>query len=422
MRQQFILLFILALALCSPIHLGAQVSLSNAWNASTSAALSHTVGAGSNRLLVYVISFEDDDNLNDVTSVSYGGRAMTQAAQSTTITGTGSQSRAEIWYLNEAGILLASNTTFTPGFSISNPATSHGYYAMAVTLSGVNQVTPICSSGTGQRLTSSTVNLSAGITVLPGELMIYGTHTGDSRTHTPAGGYTESIDLNGAGGGQSASINHKLIVTAGTENPTSTLNASGNRFIMAAVRVLPFGATCSSALPIELSAFTLEQEKNMINLYWQTASEKNNQWFIVQRSSNGKDWENLLRIEGAVNSSSVKNYKAEDSHPLIGTSYYRLKQIDTGGQFSYSGIESINFAEQLNAELKLYPNPCRSELFLSSATCSFENLLVMNVFGEPVPMTITALSKGNFLLDIKELPSGYYLVRVGGQAGWFIKE
>lgn len=311
---------LLSLSIILPFHLASQVALANSWNASTSVPLSHTAAAGSNRLLVYVISFEDDDNLNDVTSVSYGGRAMTQAVQSTTITGTGSQSRAEIWYLNQAGIVLASNTTFTPVFSISNPTVAHGYYAMAVTLSGVNQVTPVCTSRTGERLTSATVNLSSGISVLPGELMIYGTHTGDSRTHTPAGGYTESFDLNGAGGGQAASINHKLIVAAGTENPTSTLSASGNRFIMAAVRVLAFGATCSSALPIELNAFDVVQVNTRVRLHWQTVSEKNNRWFVVQRSGNGRNWEDLLKMDGAGNSSSVNDYSTEDLTPLPGTS------------------------------------------------------------------------------------------------------
>lgn len=405
-----------------PLCVSAQVALANAWNASTSAPLSHTAGAGSNRLLVYVISFEDDDNLNDVTAVSYGGQAMTQAVQSTTITGTGSQSRAEIWYLNQAGIVLASNTTFTPVFSISNPATSHGYYAMAVTLSGVNQVTPVCTSRTGERLTSTTVNLSSGISVLPGELMIYGTHTGDSRTHTPAGGYTESFDLNGAGGGQAASINHKLIVTAGTENPTSTLNASGNRFIMAAVRVLAFGATCSSALPIELSAFDVFQENKWIRLHWQTVSEKNNQWFVVQRSDNGRDWEDRVRKEGAGNSSGLKDYFTEDITPLPGTSYYRLKQIDTDGSFTYSGIESIHFEDPTDLPLQLYPNPCTTEITVFTGNCSEEGMKLTNLLGEALCVKFNLVSDGIYRLDLSDLASGYYLVRAGGQAAWFFKD
>ncbi len=412
---------ILYLSVILPFHLVSQVALANAWNASTSAALSHTTGAGSNRLLVYVISFEDDDNLNDVTSVSYGGQAMTQAAQSTTITGTGSQSRAEIWYLNQAGIVLASNTTFTPVFSVSNPATSHGYYAMAVTLSGVNQLTPVCTAGTGQRLTSSTVNLSSGISVLPGELMIYGTHTGDSRTHTPAAGYTESFDLNGAGGGQAASINHKLIVTAGTENPTSTLNSSGNRFIMAAVRVLAFGATCSSALPIDLIAFDATIETNQVRLQWQTASEKNNRWFEVQRSADGHTWAELVKIEGAENSSSIKHYTYEDLQPLQGTSYYRLKQIDVNGQFSYSGIETVRF-DFHHQKLKLYPNPCADELFIESLTLTDELPVILDVLGETMPFEKLSAGNGFCQLHLKGLSSGYYILKLGQEITWFIKE
>lgn len=413
---------VLAMSVVLPFLSLGQVALANSWNASTSAPLSHTTAAGSNRLLVYVISFEDDDNLNDVTSVSYGGQAMTQATQVTTITGTGSQSRVEIWHLNQSGISLASNTSFTPIFSISNPSVSHGYFAMAVTLSGVNQATPVCSSGTGARLTSSTVNLSAGIPVLPGELMIYGTHTGDIRTHSPAAGYTEAIDLNGAGGGQSASVNHRTIVTAATENPVSTLSSSGNRFVMAAIRVLPAGATCSSPLPIELTRFTLSVEQTMVMIRWQSATEKNNNWYVVQRSADGIAWEDIQRVKGAGNSTGILNYETQDHSPLHGLSYYRLKQIDFDGSYSYSGIESLNYIPHQREKLHAYPNPCASDLFIEARGHLNEVIQVRNIMGQPMTVGLINLSNGLYQLRVRELPSGYYVFQIGEQFAWFIKE
>ncbi len=401
--------------------LNAQIAFANSWNVTTSARNVVAAGAGSNRLLIYVITFEDDDNTNDVTAVTYGGQAMTQAVQSKTVTGgTGSQSRAEIWYLTNSGITAASHNSFIPVFSISDPSTSHGYYTMAVTLSGVNQSTPVCSVGIGERLTTSTLNLSSGIAVLPSELVIYTTHGGDARTHTPATGYTEHADLNGAGGGQSSTVNSKSITASGTENPISTASGSQNRFVMSAIRIIPNGATCSSALPIELTQFDVALENDKIKIDWETASERNNNFFLVERSLDGISWDAIVEVKGAGNSATSVHYTEYDLLPILNQAYYRLKQVDYDGSFQYSWIREINSAKISTEEVKIYPNPAKNQI----TVLGFDGLIVIkSVHGINVTkqVVITKLNQKTQQIDISDLPSGTYFVYTKYATKKFIK-
>lgn len=96
------------------------------------------------------------------------------------------------------------------------------------------------------------------------------------------------------------------------------------------------------ALPIELLNFSAELSSGVVYLNWQTASEEGNDYFWVQRSINGFEWENVLLLDGAGNSSSLISYAAEDRTPLLGISYYRLKQVDENGAHSYSETKAVS--------------------------------------------------------------------------------
>jgi hypothetical protein len=96
-------------------------------------------------------------------------------------------------------------------------------------------------------------------------------------------------------------------------------------------------------LPIELTKFSAQLIKNHVLLLWQTATEINNDYFEVERSVDGFEWEIIDRVKGAGNSNIILNYTSVDKYPKTGVSYYRLKQTDYDGTFAYSKIESINY-------------------------------------------------------------------------------
>jgi hypothetical protein len=80
-----------------------------------------------------------------------------------------------------------------------------------------------------------------------------------------------------------------------------------------------------------------------VALNWVTATEINNDYFTIQRSVDGLVFEDIEEITGAGNSNREISYQTFDDNPYNGTSYYRLKQTDFNGQFSFSQIEQVDF-------------------------------------------------------------------------------
>ncbi len=97
----------------------------------------------------------------------------------------------------------------------------------------------------------------------------------------------------------------------------------------------------NTSLPIELVSFEATAQEKEVALTWVTASELNNDYFTVERSADGSSWEVVLTKQGAGTTTQRTEYNALDSRPLAGLSYYRLKQTDFDGKFSYSSIQSV---------------------------------------------------------------------------------
>ncbi|MBX7050135.1 MAG: VCBS repeat-containing protein, partial [Chitinophagales bacterium] len=109
-------------------------------------------------------------------------------------------------------------------------------------------------------------------------------------------------------------------------------------------------------LPIELTDFTGSQQGHAVKLEWTTASELNNDKFIIERSSNGDDFDAIGIVSGAGTTEIVHNYQFFDQAPAGGINYYRLKQVDLDGAFTYSQMIVVEVSGEASY-LKIYPNP-----------------------------------------------------------------
>jgi len=135
-----------------------------------------------------------------------------------------------------------------------------------------------------------------------------------------------------------------------TGTKTIALAAMSTEFILGHVNAL-------ANLPIELISFNAVLNDSKVDLSWATASETNNDFFTIERSKNGLNWENILQVDGAGNSNTVINYFDADQQPLTGISYYRLKQTDFDGNFSYSNVEVVHNFNESSAQINAFPNP-----------------------------------------------------------------
>jgi hypothetical protein len=115
----------------------------------------------------------------------------------------------------------------------------------------------------------------------------------------------------------------------------------------------------ATPLPIGLVNFNASLNVDKVDLSWITSSEINNDFFTVERSLDSENWEEILLVPGAGNRDQLMKYFDSDYDPILGVSYYRLKQTDFNGNFEYFNIVPIRFEKTENVKrgISLYPNP-----------------------------------------------------------------
>lgn len=111
-------------------------------------------------------------------------------------------------------------------------------------------------------------------------------------------------------------------------------------------------------LPVEMLYFSGEDDKGVVQLDWATATEIDNDYFEVQRSQDGRDWEVIGVVTGAGTTVEEQQYDFSDFRPYVGNSYYRLRQVDYDGQYAFTDIILVNVRLE-PISFNVYPNPVR---------------------------------------------------------------
>lgn len=165
----------------------------------------------------------------------------------------------------------------------------------------------------------------------------------------------------------------------------------------------------TNPLPVELLSFDAKHNGNIVEVTWTTASEWNNDYFTVEHSKDGMQFDEVTRVDGAGNSSTVINYSATDYEPYGNTSYYRLKQTDFDGQYKYSEIIAVESCRDgLTENLTIYPNPANGtfNLLFNGDKEQVRSIEIFNVMGERV----CYLGHFQSVIDLSDKPSGMYSV------------
>lgn len=229
-------------------------------------------------------------------------------------------------------------------------------------------------------------------------------------------------------GDQTTYINHKFVLTYPINNITAKMNGYMYRLVVSTSQSALSNPQCiyfndyvlivapeGAPLPIQLTSFTGTYSEGIATLNWQTSQEINNDRFELFRSFDGSDFELAGTIAGAGNSYSVKNYRYQDRVNLSGNIFYKLKQIDKDGNFSFSQIVRLS-AKSANASFQIYPNPVVSNFTASfSATKTGKAmLLIRNTNGQTVYTQTIDVIKGNNAQTINapQLKTGMYYVSV----------
>jgi hypothetical protein len=178
----------------------------------------------------------------------------------------------------------------------------------------------------------------------------------------------------------------------------------------------PYGVTTQAALPIELISLNAQLRNRQTYLDWSTATERDNAFFSVERSNDGTDFRAIGRVDGAINSNTTQRYNFVDKQPLTGINFYRLKQVDLNGDFSYSKVVAVTV--DATGHITLSPVPAQDQLTVQLETAQ-QNEGFWQVFdntGHLVQTGTIPAEANNFNVQVAELAAGTYVLRlVDGQ-------
>lgn len=164
-------------------------------------------------------------------------------------------------------------------------------------------------------------------------------------------------------------------------------------------------------LPLQWLSFTAQKQNEVVLLQWSTASEVSTLNFQIERSTDGKNWKNIGAVSASGNSTEPRHFGYRDNMPANGISYYRIRQNDNDGRYSYSKIERVNISIETKP-FKLVANPVVNKtLQLEINSSSSQTITLISNDGKIFwrkgfspgfhSVNVSALSKGAYFLKGK---------------------
>lgn len=218
---------------------------------------------------------------------------------------------------------------------------------------------------------------------------------GSFSDETPGGGGVVS------GASAQGSNIYRFANVTGLTNATNT----SRRFTLGTTNIV------QTPLPITLLSFDvkIEKENNAI-VTWSTAQEINNDYFTIERSHNGLQWEVVKTVPGSGNSKTVLTYEEIDENPLWGLSYYRLKQTDFDGTATYSKAVSVIVNKTFN-DVIVHPVPATNHLMIEHPNSEKVILKLSDELGREYSIFEEQTPRGT-TIPTSNLPPGIYVLYI----------
>ncbi|PKP22146.1 MAG: hypothetical protein CVU05_05110 [Bacteroidetes bacterium HGW-Bacteroidetes-21] len=254
-------------------------------------------------------------------------------------------------------------------------------------------------------------------------------------TITPVAGtatnYDVTVTSRGHTNGGSLATQHTIVKRADGASPWNSFAANHDNATQSGTGVNPITAKLTAMngfsdfaiarslvaipLPVELVFFKAKSESDNVVLEWITTSEINNDYFDVERSSNGVDFATIGSVNGAGNSSNMNSYVFADDSPLNGLSYYRLKQVDFDGKFVFSNIESImRNSEASLSVFNLYNPDFAATIMINNPNKGVLYVRLSDMSGKTIHLEKLNAEEDHFTLhfDKGSIRSGMYTITV----------
>lgn len=234
---------------------------------------------------------------------------------------------------------------------------------------------------------------------------------------------TSGVHGGGGGGGQGAVI---FSVAQPTTNVTTTTAPGTGGSSCSGCAASANGAagpgsgnagiinSSAGPLPIELVSFEALPTNGMVELHWKTATEINNDYYTIEKSSDGIEFTAIGTVK-ANNTITTSNYKLFDTKPFRGTNYYRLKQTDFDESYTYSNIVDVEFYDDI--KFSVFPNPLsRNQSLIIAFDKQYDAAIHLNIYDISGKNVLEKLIDIDAQRELKlndiDLPAGIYSVRL----------
>ncbi len=399
LRSLVVLYFI-----CTGLSLSAQVVYDNnaqctggAADGSTLSLANFTVPANNRAVLVVLVRGTETQT---VSSLTFNGQSLSRLGSVFTYF----NARAEVWYL-ALGNLAAPVTS-----NIDVVWTGNNIYRTMTVLSAhnVDQTTPL-DNLTGNGFPTTATSSSVTVAGTSGDLTVeaiscFGPSNLTPPVFTPTSSQTEFPSCTVT---PFFTFRQSSAYKAQTGSTTlswsiSNLEPTTNAGIQIAANL-----RANTGLPISLTNFQVQYRDGANSLQWETAQEHNSQYFEVQHSHDGREFNALGKVDAAGESNALRQYSFSHDQPTRVTHYYRLKSVDRDGSFAFSPIVSVVNGKEADS-MVAYPNPTQNSLTLQvidrqQATRLYDGQGKLVYSSTVVPEQ----------LEMSHLPEGVYVLQVG---------
>lgn len=173
-----------------------------------------------------------------------------------------------------------------------------------------------------------------------------------------------------------------------------------------------------SILPVVFKDFSAVRVNSTAQLSWTTSSELNNSKFIIEHSTDGVAFSAIGEVNSTATDASAENqYSFIHTTPVTGNNYYRLKQVDNDGKFSYSEVRLVVFNN--DNDIRVYPTPVQSDLVVSPGSQGFSSgkLMITDMSGRLVYSKIISGNSNSFTISASQWSSGLYQLTIFDASG-----
>lgn len=331
-------------------------------------------------------NFFDSNNIADGGIAANSAQTITNNATGTTSFPTGSSGTCTSPYILNSGWNSGSGVRYWQFGLVST-----GYTSLSVAFS-------VRSSGTGPRdfkLQYSITSPSSGfVDVVGGDYMATSTACIDYNIVLP----TEVNDQ--------AAVYLRFIMTSNTSQGGGTVASGGTNGMDNIV------VSAATALPVTLEKFRAYASDKGVELEFTTASEKNNDYFIIERSDDGRDFKEIGQMEGKGDNNARHFYTWTDLYPFRGKNYYRLVQIDLDGSVAISPV--VTAVKGSVKDIQISPSPVNDQIYISIGQPAGEdgNWEIFNSAGQLIINGFWPQEMSDTDVNLSTLNSGVYIVRI----------